>query len=173
MITKWKVFRAKFFILSLFFISFLISCKQIETKNTTKQTPQTMIYKTEKSDTEWKALLSPAQFNILREKGTESPSTGEYNLHFKKGIYSCAGCGTQLFESNNKYESHCGWPSFDDAIPGTINQIKDTSLGMIRIEIVCANCGGHLGHIFDDGPQQTTGKRYCVNSISLDFEEKK
>ena len=164
--------KLRIFSLVVFLVT-ITSCKQVETKKTTNKNLKTMPYKTTKSETEWKALLSPAQFYVLREKGTESPGTGTYNLHFKKGTYSCAGCGTQLFESNHKYESHCGWPSFDDAIPGTINQIKDTSLGMIRTEIVCANCGGHLGHIFDDGPQQTTGKRYCVNSLSLDFEEEK
>ena len=171
--TKSNIFTGELIAVSLLVITLANSCKQVEPKSKNAQNQKTMTYTTTKSKTEWEALLSPAQFNVLRNKATESPGTGEYNLHFKKGIYSCAGCGTQLFESNNKYESHCGWPSFDDAIPGTINQIKDTSLGMIRIEIVCANCGGHLGHIFDDGPQQTTGKRYCVNSLSLDFEEEK
>jgi len=158
-----------------FFLITSASCQQLPTKKTTNtnQKQDTMTYKSSKSDAEWKIELTPAQFNVLREKGTERPGTGEYNLHFKKGMYSCAGCGTQLFESDNKYESHCGWPSFDNAIPGTIKQIEDASSGMIRTEIVCANCGGHLGHIFDDGPQQTTGKRYCVNSLSLDFEEEK
>ena len=94
-------------------------------------------------------------------------------MHFKEGTYACVGCGTLLFESTTKYESHCGWPSFDEAIEGTVEYKKDTSLGRIRTEILCANCGGHLGHVFDDGPQETTGKRFCVNSLSLDFKEKK
>ena len=139
--------------------------QQTDKSNNTKD----MSYKIQKTDTEWRSELSPAQFNILREKGTERPGTGAYNLHYKKGTYTCAGCGTPLFESNNKYESHCGWPSFDEAIEGKIRYQKDTSLGRTRTEILCANCGGHLGHIFDDGPRETTGKRYCVNSLSLDF----
>ncbi len=130
-----------------------------------------MTYKVNKSKVDWKNKLSPAQFHILREKGTEKPGTGEFNLHFEKGSYICAGCETPLFESDNKYDSHCGWPSFDDAIPGTVVYQDDHSLGRYRVEILCANCGGHLGHIFDDGPQETTGKRYCVNSLSLEFKK--
>lgn len=158
-------------ILSFFLLSF--ACQsQIQQKDKTK-TKEEMTYKINKSETDWKKKLSPAQFHILREKGTERPGTGEYNLHFEKGAYVCAGCDTPLFESDNKYESHCGWPSFDDAIPGTVVYQDDSSVGMHRIEIVCANCGGHLGHIFDDGPQETTGKRYCVNSMSLEFKKEK
>ncbi len=123
-----------------------------------------------KTDAEWKTELTPEQFQILREKGTEYPGTGAYYLNFDKGTYVCAACGTPLFESDNKFESSCGWPSFDDAIHGKVEYKKDTSHGMIRTEILCATCGGHLGHIFDDGPQETTGKRYCVNSLSLDFK---
>ena len=132
---------------------------------------ENMQFKVQKSEEEWRNILKPAQFNILREKGTEAPGTGEYYLHFESGVYTCAACGAPLFASDNKYESHCGWPSFDDAIPGAILYQKDTSHGMIRTEILCANCGGHLGHIFDDGPRETTGKRYCVNSLSLGFEK--
>ena len=156
-------------ILLFFLLSF--SCQsQIQQKDKTKTTKE-MTYKVNKSEAEWKKELSPAQFHILREKGTERPGTGEYNLHFEKGEYVCAGCETPLFESDNKYDSHCGWPSFDDAIPGTIVYQDDNSLDRYRVEILCANCGGHLGHIFDDGPQETTGKRYCVNSLSVDFKK--
>ena len=105
---------------------------------------------------------------ILRNKGTERPNTGIYNMHFEEGVYTCKGCGQALFKSNNKFMSDCGWPSYESALPGAITYIKDTSLGMIRTEIVCSNCGGHQGHVFDDGPT-STGKRYCVNSASINF----
>lgn len=154
---------------SLFLIS--VACQSQQKDKTTKT--KEMTYKVNKTEAEWKKDLSPAQFHILREKGTERPGTGEYNLHFEKGSYTCAACDTPLFESNNKYDSHCGWPSFDDAIPGTVVYQDDNSLGRYRIEILCANCGGHLGHIFDDGPKETTGKRYCVNSLSIEFKEDK
>ncbi len=115
--------------------------------------------------------LSEEQRRILINKGTEAPFSGKYNLHFKEGVYRCAGCDEPLFESDMKFESNCGWPSFDQAIDGKVSYEKDKSLGMIRTEILCANCGGHLGHIFNDGPTQT-GQRYCVNSLSLQFKNK-
>ena len=123
------------------------------------------------SDQEWKEKLSPEQFRILREAGTERPFTGEYNMHFENGVYKCAACDTPLFESDTKFDSGCGWPSFDKSIDGNVEYKQDRSLGMMRTEILCANCGGHLGHVFDDGPTDT-GKRYCVNSLSLDFKPK-
>ena len=127
-------------------------------------------YPIERSDAEWREQLSPEQYRILREKGTEYPGTGEYNLHFEKGTYSCAGCGTELFSSESKFDSHCGWPSFDDALAGgRVREQRDVSHGMIRTEILCAQCGGHLGHVFPDGPTET-GLRYCVNSLSLEFK---
>lgn len=125
-----------------------------------------------KSEDEWKAQLTEEEYRVLRLKGTEYPHTGTYNIHSKNGTYSCKGCDTQLFESSQKFEAHCGWPSFDKAINGTIHYVKDSSHGMIRTEIVCANCNGHLGHVFNDGPTET-GMRYCVNSISLNFNEDK
>lgn len=158
----------------LFVVLFFISCKsEAQHKNNNIQKTEIMKYKVTKSNQEWKAILSPAQFHVIREKGTEQPGTGEYNLNFKEGSYACAACGAILFNSNNKYESHCGWPSFDEAIEGTVEYKKDSSLSRIRTEILCANCGGHLGHVFDDGPKETTGKRFCVNSLSLKFKEEK
>ena len=118
-----------------------------------------------------KENLSEEQRRVLVNKGTEAPFSGEYNLHFKDGVYRCAGCDEPLFESDMKFESNCGWPSFDQAIEGKVSYERDKSLGMIRTEILCANCGGHLGHIFDDGPTET-GQRYCVNSLSLQFQNK-
>ncbi|WP_333694960.1 peptide-methionine (R)-S-oxide reductase MsrB [Flavobacterium sp.] len=129
-----------------------------------------MSYKIHKTEEEWKAQLGSEKYKILRQKGTEFPHTGQYNLHFEKGTYCCAGCGDPLFESSTKFNSHCGWPSFDASIPGKVEYIKDTSHGMIRTEILCSSCGGHLGHVFDDGPTET-GIRYCVNSLSIDFKK--
>ncbi len=127
-------------------------------------------YKIEKAEEEWKKILSEDQYRILRKKGTEAPHTGKYNLHFEKGEYQCAACKTKLFESDSKFESGCGWPSFDEAIEGTIEYNQDKTLGMVRTEILCANCGSHLGHVFDDGPTET-GQRYCVNSASIEFNK--
>ncbi|HRD07603.1 MAG: bifunctional methionine sulfoxide reductase B/A protein [Saprospiraceae bacterium] len=122
------------------------------------------------TDKEWKEKLSPFQYYVLREKGTEKPFSGEFVFTKDKGTYKCAGCGEALFTDEMKFESHCGWPSFDrEMAGGKIVQTEDNSHGMHRIEITCAKCGGHLGHIFDDGPTET-GVRYCVNSASLTFE---
>ena len=120
------------------------------------------------SEQEWKEKLTPEEYHILREKGTERPFTGEYDKFYEDGTYKCAGCGTELFSSSSKYDSGCGWPAFYEALPEKIEESEDNSFGMKRIEITCENCGGHLGHVFNDGPQPS-GLRYCVNSISLDF----
>jgi len=125
-------------------------------------------YPIHKSEEEWKASLSEEEYRVLRQKGTERPFTGLYNAHYEKGIYTCMACKTELFTSNSKFDSGCGWPSFDQSIEGKIEYIRDTSHGMIRTEIVCGNCGSHLGHVFNDGPTET-GQRYCVNSVSIDF----
>lgn len=122
------------------------------------------------TDADWKEKLTPEQYYVLRGKGTERPFTGVFNTHYEKGIYTCAGCGADLYRSNNKFDSGCGWPSFDDEVEGAIERIRDTSHGMIRTEILCANCGSHLGHVFNDGPTHT-GIRHCVNSLSLDFKK--
>ena len=152
-------------LLLLIFISLsFFAFSQKSTSNTTSM---------KKSDAEWKEILSPQEYFVLREKGTDRAGDGGYTKHFEKGTYVCTACGNQLFESNTKYESHCGWPSFDDAIKGTVEQIIDRSHGMIRTEITCKACDGHLGHIFDDGPKDTTGKRYCVNTTSIKFVKSK
>ncbi|KZT65754.1 SelR-domain-containing protein [Daedalea quercina L-15889] len=127
-----------------------------------------------KSDSEWRAVLSPEQFRVLRQKATEPSGTGKYE-HFKgEGIYACAGCGTPLYKSSTKFNSGCGWPAFFDAIPGAVKRHEDRSFGMTRIEITCAACGGHLGHVFKgEGFNVPTDERHCVNSISLNFVEDK
>jgi peptide-methionine (R)-S-oxide reductase len=133
------------------------------------QEKSSMDKKITKTESEWKEVLTPKQYYILRQKGTDMPGEGGYTNHFEKGTYHCAACDAQLFESGTKYESHCGWPSFDDAIDGAVEYSVDKTHGMIRTEITCSRCGGHLGHVFDDGPRDTTGKRYCVNTTSLRF----
>lgn len=139
-------------------------------KEIAKQTKKdTMDFKIVKTDAEWKAQLTPEEYAVLREKGTERPYTGEYDKHFEKGMYVCAACENPLFTSDTKFDSHCGWPSFDEAIKGSTVYHKDVSYGMIRTEVMCAKCGGHLGHVFDDGPKETTGQRYCTNSVSIKF----
>lgn len=135
----------------------------------TAQESSNMDEKIVKTEAEWREILTPEQYYILRQKGTDRPGDGGYTNHFEKGTYHCAACDAQLFESGTKYESHCGWPSFDDAIDGAVEYTLDKSHGMIRTEITCTKCGGHLGHVFDDGPRDTTGKRYCVNTTSLRF----
>lgn len=114
--------------------------------------------------------LTPEQQKVLFDKATEAPFSGELLHHNEAGEYTCANCGSVLFDSSHKYDSGCGWPSFDKAIEGAVTYVEDTSHGMIRTETTCANCGGHLGHVFPDGPPETTGVRYCVNSLALDFE---
>ena len=121
----------------------------------------------------WKSKLTPEEYRVLREKGTERAGTGQYDQHWDSGVYVCKGCGTELFTSNTKFDAHCGWPSFYEGIDKSkIKEVLDTSFGMSRTEVQCANCGGHLGHVFNDGPEPT-GLRYCINSVSLGFEKKK
>lgn len=124
-----------------------------------------------KTDDEWRKELSPEQYRVLREKGTERAFTGEYYLNKEKGVYVCGACGNELFTSDMKFDSGCGWPSFDREIPGgKIATVLDKSHGMMRTEIICNRCGSHLGHLFNDGPT-STGERYCVNSVSLKFKK--
>ena len=128
--------------------------------------------KIKKSEEEWKKKLTPEQFRVLREKETEAPFTGKLLKNKEKGIYVCAACENELFSSKTKYDSGCGWPSFWDSIgEGKIELKEDNSHRMRRIELLCKKCGSHLGHLFDDGPKEKSGKRYCVNSVSLDFKK--
>lgn len=129
--------------------------------------------KVNKTEKEWKEILSPQQYYVIREKGTDRAGDYGYTNHFEKGTYFCAACNAQLFDSGTKYDSHCGWPSFDDAIKGAVDFKVDITHGIKRTEITCTRCGGHLGHIFDDGPKETTGKRYCVNTTSITFVKSK
>jgi peptide-methionine (R)-S-oxide reductase len=157
--------KSLLFFLCLSILS-LAACAQ---KKELSQTPnQTNMYPIEKSDAEWKAELTPTQYQILRKKGTERAFTGKYWNHFEKGIYACAGCRTPLFTSETKYHSSCGWPSYFDGMKDKIEEKLDKSYGMIRTEVLCKTCGGHLGHVFNDGPPPT-GIRYCINSESLVF----
>ncbi|ORX61989.1 SelR-domain-containing protein [Hesseltinella vesiculosa] len=127
---------------------------------------------TMKTEQEWQAILTPEQFRILRQKGTEMPGTGEYNNHFDQGVYACAGCGAPLYTSGTKMNTQCGWPAFFDAVPGAVVRQEDSSLGRQRTEILCAKCGGHLGHVFKgEGFPTPTDERHCVNSISIRFNK--
>lgn len=127
--------------------------------------------KVEKTDQEWRDQLTPEQYQVLRRKATEAPFTGEYDSVFDPGTYSCAACGTKLFDSTTKFDAHCGWPSFYDAKAGTVEFIADDSHDMVRTEVICANCGGHLGHVFEgEGYGTPTDLRYCINSLSLKFD---
>ncbi|MBM3210157.1 peptide-methionine (R)-S-oxide reductase MsrB [Candidatus Saccharibacteria bacterium] len=123
---------------------------------------------------DWRTRLTPQQYAVLREKATEAPFSGEYDLHFKDGTYACAGCGQELFGSETKFNAHCGWPSFFDAKPHAVEFITDDSHGMTRTEVVCGNCSGHLGHVFEgEGFATPTDQRYCINSLSLAFSPTK
>ena len=136
-----------------------------------KDTP--MSYQVTKSDDEWRQQLSAEEFSVLRQAATERPWTGELLDEKREGVYRCKACSAELFRSEAKFESHCGWPSF--YIPSeqdAVKLVKDTSLGMERVEVLCSNCGSHLGHVFKDAPQTPTGDRFCMNSVSLSFEEK-
>ncbi|MBC8047073.1 MAG: peptide-methionine (R)-S-oxide reductase MsrB [Fimbriimonadaceae bacterium] len=127
--------------------------------------------KIKRTEEEWKKILTPEQYDVLRKKGTERPFTGKYDTFFEKGMYVCAGCGQELFASGSKFNSGCGWPAFDAPLEKeSIDEKKDVSFGMHRVEILCSKCGGHLGHVFNDGPTET-GERYCINSASIDFKD--
>jgi peptide-methionine (R)-S-oxide reductase len=127
--------------------------------------------KVQKTDDQWRAELTPDEYHVLREKGTERPFTGEYDDVFEPGTYHCAGCGAELFRSDAKYDSGCGWPAFDaPSSADAVEEESDTTFGMLRTEVLCAACGGHLGHVFPDGPP-TTGLRYCINSAALRLDE--
>jgi len=156
-----------------FLIAFSFSACTGNSQNNSvnKKTNSTMSDKVVKTDEEWKKVLNPDQYEVLREKGTEAPFSGKYYLHKEKGVYVCAGCGNELFKSDTKFDAGCGWPSFSDVLDSTkVVYMKDKTHGMMRTEITCSNCGGHLGHVFDDGPAPT-GLRYCINSVSIEFKK--
>ena len=147
----------------------LTSCQSQTKKKSERQTEVKTTEASKKTDAQWKAELTPEQYEVLREKGTERAFTGEYWNTFEEGQYVCAACGQTLFNSDAKFESDCGWPSFDRAIEGSVVYVKDNSYGMSRTEVICSNCQGHLGHVFEDGPKETTGERFCTNSVSIKF----
>jgi len=128
-----------------------------------------MAYDVFKTDEEWREILGPNEFAVLRQAATERPWTGELLDEHRDGTYVCGACGAVLFDAGTKFDSHCGWPSFYEAKPGAVEFIEDRSHGMVRTEVRCATCGSHLGHIFDDAPQTPTGDRYCMNSLALKF----
>ncbi|KAK4154777.1 Mss4-like protein [Chaetomidium leptoderma] len=153
---------------SIPFLSALFGGLSTNTKNT-----MTSSYPDQRTEDEWRAVLSPEQFRVLREQGTEQPNTGTYNKHAPtSGVYTCAGCKAPLYTAQHKFASGCGWPAYFDSIPGAVVRHEDSSLGMLRVEIVCANCGGHLGHVFrGEGFPTPIDERHCVNSVSLSFVE--
>lgn len=143
-----------------------ISCAG-NAQNTKKEENKT--YKVEKTASEWKKLLSPQEYYVLREAGTERPFTSPLNKNYKEGTFVCAACKTPLYKSEHKFDSGTGWPSFDRAIKGNVELDVDYKIGYARTELKCNTCGGHLGHSFDDGPAKTTGKRHCINGVALNF----
>ncbi len=150
-----------------------IAVSQNITAETNTDTMKTDTFNINKTEEEWKQQLTADEYAVLRQKGTERPHTGQYDQFWDSGIYACKACNAELFKSETKFDAGCGWPSFYEGIDKSkIKEIKDSSHGMVRIEVVCANCGGHLGHVFNDGHGTPTGMRYCINSVSLGFKKK-
>lgn len=161
----------KWVILAIVF--YFVGCSSISKNKKTNMEQDNNKFPIEKTDTEWKAILGDFSFNVMREKGTEKPYSSEYETLWDSGTYVCKGCNSELFSSNTKFDAGCGWPSFYQSIDKLkVKEILDTAYGMTRVEVVCANCGGHLGHVFNDGYNQPTGLRYCINGASLGFVKK-
>ncbi len=151
-------------ILPIFAILLIFGCK-----TNAQETKESKTYEVSKTDAEWKAQLTDRQYHVLRKAGTERPFTSELVSNKKKGTYVCAACETPLFKSEHKFKSGTGWPSFDREIKGNVEYSTDYNIGVARTEEHCGTCGGHLGHVFNDGPRDTTGKRHCINGAALNF----
>lgn len=153
--------------LTLVVLVLLFSCNSNAQKEA--KTENTKTYKVTKTDEEWKEQLTDMEYYVLRQAGTERSFSSPLNKNYEEGVYACKGCGTPLFKSKHKFDSGTGWPSFDKAIEGNVDYSTDYNLGYARTEEHCATCGGHLGHLFNDGPRDTTGKRHCINGVALKF----
>jgi peptide-methionine (R)-S-oxide reductase len=161
----------KWVIISVMF--YFVGCSSISKNKKANMEQDNNKFLVEKTENEWKAVLGNFSFHVMREKGTEKPFSSEYETLWDSGIYVCKGCNSELFSSNTKFDAGCGWPSFYQSIDKSkVKEIVDNTFGMTRVEVVCSNCGGHLGHVFNDGYNQPTGLRYCINGASLGFVKK-